>query len=63
MAEFGPDIRSITSSLLRFEITPEERDYTLDLRPVMNPTPTTVMHSTPLPQECVFEYERFLEAR
>ena len=24
MAEFGPDIRSITSSLLRFEITPEE---------------------------------------
>ena len=24
MTEFGPDIRSITSSLLRFEITPEE---------------------------------------
>ena len=24
MAEFGPDLRSITSSLLRFEITPEE---------------------------------------
>jgi len=38
-----PDISQI-------EITPEERDYTLDLRPVMNPTPTTVMHSTPLPQ-------------
>jgi len=38
-----PDISQI-------HVSPQEREYTLDLRPIMNRTPSTVLHSTPLPQ-------------
>ena len=38
-----PDISQI-------HVSTEEREYTMDLRPVMNRTPCTVLHSTPLPQ-------------
>lgn len=38
-----PDISRIYASSV-------EREYTLDLRPVMNPSPSTMLHSTSLPQ-------------
>ena len=38
-----PDISQI-------HVSTQERNYTMDLRPVMNNTPHTVLHSTPLPQ-------------
>ena len=40
-----PDISQIHVSM-------EERDYYMDLRPIMNRTPSTVLHATPLPQVC-----------
>jgi len=42
-------------------VTPEERQYTLDLRPVMNPTPPSIVHATPLPQ--VFQLFRAIGLR
>ena len=38
-----PDISQI-------HVSTQERDYTMDLRAVMNRTPSPVLHSTPLPQ-------------
>jgi len=38
-----PDISQI-------HVSTQERSYTMDLRPIMNNTPHTVLHSTPLPQ-------------
>jgi len=34
----------------RIYVSTTERDYHVDLRPVMNPTPTTILHSTSMPQ-------------
>jgi len=49
-----PDISQI-------HVFPEERQFTMDLRAVMNPTPPTVVHSTPLPQ--VFQLFRAIGLR
>ena len=51
-----PDIDQIQD-----QVTPEERQYTLDLRPVMNPTPPSIVHATPLPQ--VFQLFRAIGLR
>jgi len=34
----------------RIYVSSTEREYHMDLRPVMNPTPSTILHSTSLPQ-------------
>ena len=34
----------------RVNVSTTERDYQMDLRPVMNPTPSTILHSASLPQ-------------
>jgi hypothetical protein len=49
MSDRYPDISQVHISM-------QERNYTMDLRPVMNPTPSTVVHSTPLPQVSCPEY-------
>jgi len=38
-----PDISKV-------HVSTTERDYHVDLRPIMNPTPTTILHSTSMPQ-------------
>jgi len=34
----------------RIYVSNTEREYHMDLRPFMNPTPSTILHSTSLPQ-------------